>query len=81
MNPKWEFPKIRGTLFWGPYHKDPTIWATILGTPIFGNYVGFFVGGAEGLESLKPKSSIVHPEASETSALGVFWVEVGLAGA
>ena len=20
-----EFPKIRGTLFWGPYHKDPTI--------------------------------------------------------
>ena len=19
------FPKIRGTLFWGPYHKDPTI--------------------------------------------------------
>ena len=21
----WEFPKIRATLFWGPYHKDPTI--------------------------------------------------------
>ena len=21
----WEFPKIRGTLFWGPYNKDPTI--------------------------------------------------------
>ena len=20
----WEFPKIRGTLFWGPYNKDPT---------------------------------------------------------
>ena len=20
-----EFPKIRGTLFWGPYSKDPTI--------------------------------------------------------
>ena len=20
----WEFPKIRGTLFWGPYTKDPT---------------------------------------------------------
>ena len=20
----WEFPKIRGTLFWGPYKKDPT---------------------------------------------------------
>ena len=21
----WEFPKIRCTLFWGPYNKDPTI--------------------------------------------------------
>ena len=21
----WEFPKIRGTLFWGPYKKDPTV--------------------------------------------------------
>ena len=21
----WEFPKIRGTLFWCPYNKDPTI--------------------------------------------------------
>ena len=28
----WEFPKIRGTLFWGPYHKDPTVWSTILGS-------------------------------------------------
>ena len=25
----WEFPKIRGTLFWGPYNKDPTIRGTI----------------------------------------------------
>ena len=24
-HPKWEFPKITGTLFWGPYEKDPTI--------------------------------------------------------
>ena len=32
-----EFPKIRGTLFWGPYNKDPTVWGTILGSPIFGN--------------------------------------------
>ena len=23
--PLWEFPKIRGTLFWGPSNKDPTI--------------------------------------------------------
>ena len=22
---KWKFPKIRGTLFRGPYNKDPTI--------------------------------------------------------
>ena len=21
----WEFPKIRGTVFWGPYNKDPAI--------------------------------------------------------
>ena len=21
----WEFPKIRGTLFWSPYNKNPTI--------------------------------------------------------
>ena len=31
------FPKTRGTLFGGPYNKDPTIWVTILGSPIFGN--------------------------------------------
>ena len=23
--PIWEFPKIRGTLFWGPYNKDPIV--------------------------------------------------------
>ena len=33
----WEFPKNRGTLFWGPDIKDPTISGTILGSPIFGN--------------------------------------------
>ena len=27
----------RGTLFGGPYNKDPTIYGTILGSPIFGN--------------------------------------------
>ena len=27
----------RGTLFGGPYNKDPTISGTILGPPIFGN--------------------------------------------
>ena len=36
LNPVWEFPKIRGTLFWGPY-RDPTIQGSILGSPIFGN--------------------------------------------
>ena len=29
----WEFPKIRGTVFWGPYNKDPTVSGTILGSP------------------------------------------------
>ena len=33
----WEFPTIRGTLFWGPYNTDPTFSGTILGSPIFGN--------------------------------------------
>ena len=34
----WEFPKLRGTLFWGPYNKDPTInKGTISGCPIFGS--------------------------------------------
>ena len=32
-----EFPKIRSTLSWGPYNKDPTIGGTIFGSPIFGN--------------------------------------------
>ena len=33
----WEFPKIRGTLYFGgPYNKDPTIEGTIVGSPIFG---------------------------------------------
>ena len=31
--PTWEFPTSRGTLFGGPYNKDPTIWGTILGSP------------------------------------------------
>ena len=26
---RWEFPKIRGTLFWGPYSEDPTIYCAI----------------------------------------------------
>ena len=33
-----EFPKMRGTLFWGPYNKDPTISGAKLGSPILGNY-------------------------------------------
>ena len=27
----WELPKIRGTLSWGPYKKNPTIKGAILG--------------------------------------------------
>ena len=34
---RWEFPKIRGTLFGRSYDKDPTISSTVLGSPIFGN--------------------------------------------
>ena len=33
----WEVPEIRGTLFWGPYYKDPTNLGTILGSPVLGN--------------------------------------------
>ena len=33
---RWEFPKIWGALFWGPYNKDPTILGSILGSLIFG---------------------------------------------
>ena len=33
----WEFPKPRGTLFWGPYIEDPIISGNILGSPFFGN--------------------------------------------
>ena len=36
----WEFRKIGDTLFWGPYDKDPTLWGTILWSPIFGNSHG-----------------------------------------
>ena len=44
--PQWEFPKIRGTLFWVPYNKDPTIqgtMATVSGWRVEGLrvYVGF----------------------------------------
>ena len=47
----WEFSKIRGTLFWGPYNKDPTNQGTtILGTPIFGNsHLARADGQCEGL--------------------------------
>ena len=27
----------KGYLFWGPYNKNPTIYGTILRSPIFGN--------------------------------------------
>ena len=29
----WEFPKLRGTLFWGPFKKNPTKKDTISETP------------------------------------------------
>ena len=39
-----EFAKMRGTLFWGPYNKDPAISGTILGSSIFGNSHAEFQG-------------------------------------
>ena len=33
LNPKWGFPKIRGTLFGDPYNKDYNILGSILGSP------------------------------------------------
>ena len=32
----WGFPRIRGTLFGGPYNKDYSILGSILGSPYFG---------------------------------------------
>ena len=46
----WDFPKLRGTLFWGPYNKDPTIQGSIFWGPLFsGNppYVRDFQGLAQ----------------------------------
>ena len=44
----------RGTLFWGPYNKDPTIWGTILGSPIFGNsHMGTDEWGRSGFSRLQ----------------------------
>ena len=34
---KWEFPKMRGALLWGPSNKDPTIQGTVARSPIVGN--------------------------------------------
>ena len=31
----WEFPQIRGTLFWGPYNKDPTKFRVLYQGPLF----------------------------------------------
>ena len=37
LDPKWGFPKIRGTLIGGPRNKDYSILGSILGSPNFGN--------------------------------------------
>ena len=48
----WEFPIFRGPLFCGPDNKDPTIWGTILGSPIFGNpHIGAYIGATIGIHS------------------------------
>ena len=43
----WEFPKIRGTLFWGPYNKD---------RPILGTTLGSLISETPILGTLKPRS-------------------------
>ena len=47
----WEFPKIRGTSFWGPYIRILLFRFAKLGSPIFGHShmalgwaLGFYVG-------------------------------------
>ena len=34
--PIWEFPKIRGTIFGGPYNKDYNILGSVFGSPYLG---------------------------------------------
>ena len=54
---KWEFQKIRGTLFWGPYNKDPYYLGYFLRVPYFRKLPnrarfsrgGWGGGGARGL--------------------------------
>ena len=41
---KREFPKIRGTLFWGPYNKDPTISTRTLALGRHGFTVSYYSG-------------------------------------
>ena len=49
----WEFPKIRGTLFWGPYNKDPT---TYLGYYIRVPYFRKLPFGVRGIWSVRGKT-------------------------
>ena len=39
----WGFPKIMGTLFWGPHNKGCSILGSIMGSPYFGKVP--FCGG------------------------------------
>ena len=39
-DPMRGFPKIRGTIFGDPNYKVYSIWGSILGSPILGNYHG-----------------------------------------
>ena len=63
----WEFPKIRGTLVWGPYNKDPIISDTILGSPIFGNSHIAVNGPSDLLGCLAPGRSMASESCDEVS--------------
>ena len=60
-DPIWEFPKLRGTLFWCPYDKDPTIWGTIFVSPIFGNsHIWTWAFWYPELATQKPKGEVLE---------------------
>ena len=65
----WGFPKIRGTLLWGPFfNKEPTIWGTILGFPIFGNPPHFRGSSPELSDPTKPLLSRCRDKAESADS-------------
>ena len=60
----WEFPKIRGTLFWGPYSKDPMMIGDQIRVPLFSETpmcVFLFRKGPRNAETVRARRSL-NPE-------------------